>query len=325
MKEDIIEDLLIKYILGEANADEATSIEEWIGSSEANAKHFQQVKFILKTSGDLAQKSPLSEQQAWENFKIKRTASPAKIKFIKTTIKWYWSAAAVITLGFTAILAYYLVNRQNKPGAGWVTAVSQDRSIVVNLPDGSVVQLNKHTTVRYAAEFRSSRKVSIDGEAFFKVVHNPRVLFEVNVGDVFIKDIGTAFNVNTRHGEVEVIVESGSVKVTRRAASIALNPHQLVRIRPGNTALQMEKNDDQLYQYYRTNEFVANHTPLGRLVKILNDAYGSNIQIRGKELADIPITVTLKKESLEKVLGVILLTTPEIHRMDSGNGIILTK
>jgi hypothetical protein len=80
-----------------------------------------------------------------------------------------------------------------------------------------------------------------------------------------------------------------------------------------------------LYQYYCTNEFVANHTPLGRLIKILNDAYGSNIQIRGKELAELPVTVTLKRESLEKVLSVILLTTPEIHRVNSGNEIILTK
>ena len=99
----------------------------------------------------------------------------------------------------------------------------------------------------------------------------------------------------------------------------------MVLVQPGSKPLQSEGNNDLLYQYYRTDEFVTDHTPLGKLVKVLNEAYGANIQIEGSNLAYLPITGTYKRESLDKILQVILLTTPEIHRVNHGDKIVLTR
>ena len=66
MKQDITEDLLIRYILGEADDLEVQEIKTWIAASEANARQFEQTKFILDTSRGLAQKSPADENEAWE-------------------------------------------------------------------------------------------------------------------------------------------------------------------------------------------------------------------------------------------------------------------
>ena len=52
MKQDMSEDILIKYILGEATIAEGQEIETWIAASSANAKKFEQVKIILETSCD---------------------------------------------------------------------------------------------------------------------------------------------------------------------------------------------------------------------------------------------------------------------------------
>jgi transmembrane sensor len=58
MKQDVTEDLLIRYVLGEASESEIKEITTWINASDANARQFEQTKFILETSKNLAQASP---------------------------------------------------------------------------------------------------------------------------------------------------------------------------------------------------------------------------------------------------------------------------
>jgi ferric-dicitrate binding protein FerR (iron transport regulator) len=166
--------------------------------------------------------------------------------------------------------------------------------------------------------------VKLNGEAFFKVVHDGSKPFKVFAGDINITDIGTAFNVRSGAGRVEVIVESGIVRVSRKENAVILKQKQLVLIPSGTAPLQVKNNTDMLYQYYRTDEFVTDHTPLSRLVKTLNEAYGVDIRIKGS-LADLPISGTYKRESLDKILQVLMLATPEIHRVNQGDKIILTR
>lgn len=315
MKEDITEDLLIRYILEEADANERRQVEAWMQGSDAHVKRFEQTKFILDNSKRLAQSSPLTEQEAWERFKAKKADyRPAPVR---TLTRWMQAAAAIVLIAAGSWAAWYYGHTQRNE---WTTLSANEKVITDTLPDGSIIQLNKHSNISYLG-----RTVKLNGEAFFKVVHDAGNPFKVSAQDVSITDIGTAFNVKSGAGKVEVIVESGIVKVSRQTSAVTLKEKQRVFIQNGSTLSQPENNNDLLYQYYRTNEFVADHTPLNRLVKVLNEAYGSNIQIEGKGLADVPISGTYKMESLDKILQVVLLTTPEIRRIDRGNKIILTR
>jgi transmembrane sensor len=316
MKEDIIEDLLIRYILEEANTNERRQVEDWLQGSDDHTKRFEQTKFLLDESKRLAQSSPLTEQEAWEKFKVKRADSrPIPVRKLYT--RWLQAAAAVLVIAAGSWAAWYYGRTQSNE---WITLKAYEKTINHTLPDGSVIQLNKHSKISY-----SGRTVRLNGEAFFKVVHNSAKPFKVYTHDVSITDIGTAFNVRSAGDKVEVIVESGIVSVSRKASSVILKQKQMVLVQPGSMPSQPEGNNDLLYQYYRTDEFVTDHTPLGRFVKVLNEAYGVNIQIIGSSLADLRITGTYKRESLDKILQVLLLTTPEIHRINQGNTIILTR
>lgn len=315
MKKDITEDLLIRYILEEVDPNERQQVESWLQGSDDHIKRFEQTKFLLDKSKQLAQSSPLTELEAWENFKVKRANHrPAPVRIL---IRWIQAAAAVLLIAAGSWAAWYYGHSSSNQ---WATLKAYEKVVTDTLPDGSIIQLNKHSTISY-----SGRTVRLNGEAFFKVVHNASKPFKVHTQDVDITDIGTAFNVKSYAGKVEVIVESGVVKVSRKTGSVILKQQQKVLVQPASTSLQSEGNNDLLYQYYRTGEFATDHTPLNRLVKVLNEAYGVNIQIEGSGLADIPISGTYKMESLDKVLGVILLTTPEIHRINNAGRIVLTR
>jgi len=96
------------------------------------------------------------------------------------------------------------------------------QQISAQLPDGSTVELNSGTTLRYQRGFAflpgldaERRSVELDGEAYFSVTHGDRP-FEVRTFNTRVEVLGTEFNVRGRSesgGATEVVVASGSVRV----------------------------------------------------------------------------------------------------------------
>jgi ferric-dicitrate binding protein FerR (iron transport regulator) len=60
-----------------------------------------------------------------------------------------------------------------------------------------------------------------------------------------------------------------------------------------------------LYNYYVTHEFVCDDTPLWKLVEVLNEAYGSHIEIANPDLRNLPLTATFHNEPLDRTLSII--------------------
>lgn len=329
MKPDMSEDLLSKYILGEATGQERDAVEAWVEADQKNEKKFKQLEIILNAGQRLAQQSPLTEAEAWAKFKMLRNEKHEAKGDVRTlssrrSYQWLQIAAAIMVISGGGWL-YYNFNKGKRSSADqWSTLTATTRVRVDTLPDGSVVHLNKNSSVAYAPDFSSRRVVRITGEAFFEVKHDESSPFTVQAREILIKDIGTAFNVKSITGHTEVIVESGIVSVSKAKALVNLKARERVIVYEGDKTLKVEESKDQLYNYYRTNKFVANNTPLRRLVAVINEAYGSNIQISSNILANTPITVTLKLETpLQDILQVLKETTPEIKIDRSANRIVL--
>lgn len=319
MKGNMSEDILIKYLLGEANAVEKTETEAWVTADLKNAKKLADLRIILETSRKLAVSSPLNEEQAWSNFKVrkeKHTQDPILLKPVGARYSWLRIAAAVLLVSAAGWMYSYL----DHPGMEMLTVSSTEKFITDTLPDGSIVHLNKNSSITYAKNFIKHRNIILKGEAFFEVKHGIKSAFTVSVNDVLVRDIGTAFNVKANLGKTEVIVEEGVVEVSKAAKTIRLNENEMVNIKNGNEEMTVEKSPDHLYNYYRSKIFTANNTPLDRLVKVLNEAYGADIRIDNKTLSQIPITVTIRWDRpLSDILEIIRETTPEIRIEKTGS------
>lgn len=92
------------------------------------------------------------------------------------------------------------------------TVIGEQRSISLN--DGSVVYLNTGSKLRvdYKAEERSI--TLLEGEALFKVAHDPNRPFKVYSGTVTAEAIGTTFNVYRQSDGTDVSVVEGKVAVS---------------------------------------------------------------------------------------------------------------
>ena len=92
--------------------------------------------------------------------------------------------------------------------------VAQKETKSDTLPDGSGVFLNKKTELAYTYDKKEkSHVVKLKGEAYFNIQHEDDKNFIIDAEGVFIRDIGTSFNVKAypEDNTVEVVVEEGKV------------------------------------------------------------------------------------------------------------------
>jgi len=275
-------------------------VKQWL-ADDANLAYYNQLKKIWDDSRQLALASTVDESRAWQKFHQRIHPAPVR----RTSFGWMRIAASVIIIVGLGLLAYRVFNDRTKE----MTVVAQKTVLNDTLPDGSVVTVNKGSSISYASKFKGeTRQVSLKGEAFFNVTPNKKKPFIISVNDVQITVVGTSFNVKTINGNTDVVVETGIVTVTRAGKTVVLKANEEVIVNVKDSALTKEKVSDQLYKYYRTKEFVCDDTPLWKLVEVLNEAYNSHIVIGDPALKDMRINTTFNNESLDQVLNVISLT-----------------
>ena len=252
------DELLVKYLADEAGAEEGALVEHWVAASEKNRRYFEHFKLLWDASQALMHQNAVDEDKAWGRFRErvqrKDTAShkrPLHLPFLR--------AAAVILLVAAAVLEgprlmkHHDVPAIPRPAGNYpealLTTATTDKIRKDTLADGSIIILNKHSRVTYAAGFRGpTRDVGLTGEAFFTVRQDPAKPFVIKTGDVVITVLGTAFNVNSGADRIEVAVETGRVSVQAKSNVIMLTTGQKCVAIKGDTRLHAGPVTDSGYR-----------------------------------------------------------------------------
>lgn len=304
----INDDLLIKYLLGEANGEERATVENWLATDEANKVYFRQLQLIWEKSKALTSSKTVDENLAWQRFRSRIHQETPHIAVKKqNNFAWLRIAALFIVIIGITLFTYRWLNREAP--VQQLAVHTQATTLIDTLPDGSVITLNKNSELSYPSKFnQETRSIALKGEAFFEVVPDKKKPFMVQVNDVTIRVVGTSFNVRSEKGITEVIVETGVVQVTRAGKTVELRPKEKVIVNSQDSVFVKEAEKEQLHNYYRTKEFVCDNTPLWKLVEVLNEAYDSTIIIDRPALRNLQISTTFTNESLDQILNVISLT-----------------
>ena len=83
----------------------------------------------------------------------------------------------------------------------------------LDLPDGSVAQLNTNSAIDTDFTATERRITIARGEVYFTVSKDPNRPFIVTSGGIAVRAVGTAFNVRQREHALEVLVTEGRVRV----------------------------------------------------------------------------------------------------------------
>lgn len=311
------DDLLVSYLLNEADNEARMMVEEWIIETAENRRYFEHFKLIWESSHNIAVPNGIDENAAWQRFQ-KRIQQPPQRAIVRSLSRVRIAATVIVCVGLAA-LTYMLLQQADRQ----VLVAANEASVNQQLPDGSEITLNKHSSVEYDDKFRGNeRKVQMKGEAFFKVTPNKTKPFVVELKSVTVTVVGTAFNIRETDSSTDVVVESGTVKVESGTGEVILNAGEKISVNSKKEPLRVQKTNDRLYNYYVTKQFVCDNTPLWKLVQTLNEAYNAQIEIADPEVAKLPLTTTFNNQPLEKILEVISETF-NLSVQREGNKIIL--
>lgn len=157
---------------------------------------------------------------AWSRLDRIPESAAAPVLATATRRRSFWRRSVVIgSLAAAAAFALVAIRRSNpaapptSPVATTPAPASAPRQFT--LSDGTVVQLNTGGEVIEQFTAAERRVLLASGEAHFAVTKNPARPFVVRAGNVDVRAVGTAFNVNLQAATVDVLVTEGVVELNK--------------------------------------------------------------------------------------------------------------
>jgi transmembrane sensor len=294
----------VRYVRGEATLPEARAVREWL-ANPANEQQAQEWMSRYAAEAPAVADSPDQFNYAAmrENLHARLGVMPKPQVVLMRPPQRSWRrwAAAAALAGLTTG-AGWLWQTQHQSAAlataSYATPFGQTR--VVQLPDGSEVTLNAHSTLRYAAraDAKQPREVWLDGEAFFSVKHTPdNQRFVVHTtGGFNVEVLGTKFTVYRRHEQARVVLLSGKVRVDfadHSQPDVILKPGELLQTADNKPKMVVHKAVKAAsYATWTTDQLRFDATSLAEVATRLQDTYGVEVVVADSALSRRKFTGT---------------------------------
>jgi ferric-dicitrate binding protein FerR (iron transport regulator) len=263
--------------------------------------------------------------------------TPTRKKTITINFGWWKLAAGVILISLVS-WAWLHGNKRQEPAIAQQAiikrvrpATDQPASFIrhISLPDGSQVVLQANSQLNFPEQFLgSSREVTLSGEAYFDIEHDPQRPFIIHTGQVKTTVLGTAFNISAYPDsrKVMVTVTRGKVKVEDSRKLLAvLTPNQKI-IYENKTALIKKDTVDAVAQVanWTRQDMIFEGVRFDKAAEMLGRRYGVEIKFSNEALKNCTIKAYFNgTEELDKVLEVLCIISNASYSRPDKNTILL--
>lgn len=155
----------------------------------------------------------------------------------------------------------------------------------VTLPDGTKVWLNALSSLRFPVAFDGpERRVMLTGEAYFEVASKAAQPFEVIIGRMQVKVLGTHFNINSYADEkaTKATLLEGAILISTGKDSALLHPGQQAALDTASSHLTTEEVDTDAAIAWKNGLFQFNHNDVATILRQISRWYEVDVQYRGK-------------------------------------------
>ena len=240
-----------------------------------------------------------SKDEVWEMMATRLDEkTESRAVYLNPNRLWISLAAAILVLaGMFSILRFYSTTVHSPIG----------QHLTAMLPDGSVVELNAQTTLKfYPLWWQFSRELSLEGEAFFKVTKGKN--FEINsaMGKTIV--VGTSFNIFSRTDEYKVTCVSGKVKVVSTTKDeVILSPGYHAEVEQGGGIKVFKNYQTGKSISWRDEMFTFTASPLSSVIQEIERQYAVSITLN-TQTAHYYTGFFSKKKPVEEVLDLLCKT-----------------
>jgi transmembrane sensor len=233
----------------------------------------------------------VSKEEAWDNLSCRIDASRLNPVSVSLTPFYRMAIAAslLLLIGVTGFLRFYTKTVHTLAG----------QHLSFCLPDSSLIELNAQSTVNYYPYwFRVSRTITLDGEAFFKVIKGNQFKVVSQRGETTV--LGTSFNIYSRNNEYRVTCFTGKVRVasSEKSQRVMLNPNEKAFINKDGFLQFVREVNPQAAKSWIDNMFVFTGASVVTVLQEIERQY--NIKIVFKADSNLTYTGNFSKSLSEK-------------------------
>jgi transmembrane sensor len=316
------EELLDKYITGEANAEERKEVVEWMDSDEQNVREYMALHKVhditVMNSDDNAGEALTDGESSDDEHRRRR---PLLRRVFVETMKI--AAVALAALGI------YIFFEMKAPSTMQTLLVPAGQRAELILPDSTKVWLNSHSRLTYPLSFnKKERTVTLDGEAFFDVKHNGKQ-FVVQTNNFNVRVLGTRFNVfaysTAKENRVDLL--RGSIQLEDKklgSRTLMMKPNESVTLL--NNTITLGNIAD--YDYFRWTDGLIcfNNESVTTIIKKLELYYDTHIIVKRTNFLNERYSGKFfVKDGIEQVLKVLQIELKFSYTKNEDKNLITIK
>jgi transmembrane sensor len=285
-----MDDLISKYLCGEATPDEAMQLEDWKQNSTENQLYFDNMQQAFLMVSNVEWSSP-DKKTAWQKFNAKPKPS--------AKMGWMYGLAAVLVVGLLSVV--FLMKQDKMP----VELIANETAVTRSLSDQSEVTLQANSKISYEDGFGTKhRQLKLSGKGKFSVTHNEKLPFIIESNGVFMEDLGTVFSVESmpESDTVYVVVNEGIVRLYDEHGSEII-------IKAGEKAWYIRSQKTIITDLEtKVLKFDFKDTRLVEVVDLLEKTYEIDVQLSPESIGECKITTQFFDEEVATIITVIAET-----------------
>lgn len=312
-----MEELILKYLKGEASESEMLEIERWVKDSQENRREFAKKVNLYALSANVNGKNDISD--------LGKIVS--RIRQMERTRRAVRYAAAAVVAGILFVGAglyssYKIGNYKNEVDyiLGQIDTELEFSTPYgvksrISLPDNSVVWLNSGSRISFPSKFAGNeRLISFSGEGFFEVEKDSLRPMKIETPDgLTVNVLGTKFNLNTYSEDktVSLLLLSGRVNIRTKNGQVYNNikPSEKIVIDKRSSRQFVNVVKDTLPTTgWREGWLIFDDLPLSEVFVKMKRWYGISVKIEDNSILEKRFSAKFKEESASQVLDLMRKT-----------------
>ncbi|TRX02904.1 FecR family protein [Candidatus Methylobacter oryzae] len=285
----------------------------WVQQSAAHQAAYAEIARRMNWLEQAAKTDTISRSEALRYRSNKRK-----------TVAHRWTRLA------TAALVLLTLGTATFSSDGWYGssasyAVARGGHEIINLPDGSTLEMNTDSEVKVRINRRQRSVDVVKGEVFFSVAHNAEQPFIVTAGAGRSIDIGTEFDVYRQAQQVVVAVQEGSVRVEAKQSRELIASQTVAYDQNGEFITLPPKFSIANTTAWRRGKLIFDNRRLDDVLAEIGRYHNVQLKLADPKLAGNKVSGTFAVKRLESNLATIANSLNlTVHHSESGE-IVLAK
>ena len=200
----------------------------------------------------------------------------------------------------------------------------------VVLPDGTLVYINTASRLTYPVDFvGDTRRVELEGEAYFEVSHHENKPFIVETNKQSVKVLGTHFNVKAYKEDsfYQTSLLEGQVEVSSNGSnsSVVLQPGEEVVLNIKSGVVDKRSVPIKKMALWKKSMFYFNNEPIEEVMKVISRWYNVEIEYANEVTNELFTGEISRYLALNDVLKTLELTGKVTFKINENGKVKVSK